>query len=666
MKKPLLYLVASAAMITACNDDDKLPEANFDLAQVVTFAATAGDEQAALAWTTAEGATPNEFYLSWTAGTAGVAGGDTTLEATATAVTIQNLVNDVTYTFAIQPRYDKGLAGKVTASCKPINAKFPVTNFKAAAGNELVKLTWTKPASDQLQGYSITVSPGGQPISVNTPATESYDVTSLTNGTPYTFTIVGVYPQGNSEAASVSATPGLIYPILVVSDTIVKNTSCTFEYNPLYFSAGEVQSVSWNFGDGSSASTAASPVHTYTTAGDYTVTITVTYAGGATDNGSIDMTVTDYLWSETELKFDDKSGNVKNSNIVFSHDGQTGYIPTTNGGGLFAVDVATGTIKWLFEIDNTGGNGGGGATVGTDGTIYFCALDKKVYAVNPNGTQKWATAEFIEQIRAFPALGDGVLYCLTKSALHALNTATGDEVWNQAINGGANGSAVAVGIDGAVYAGTANGVYAFESNGTTKWSSAALNVTEAGAMAFNGDGSVLYATLKAGAGLVAINIADGTANWTVAHSYSSNGDAYFPIVGADDVIYFAGRDAANSKVYAINPNGSTKWTQTIGAALIYAGLALSDNGVVYGGTQAKIGDNYKVFGLNTSDGTLVLDTESTKQIMAAVSIGPDKRLYIGTINSNNAILQVYNIDAGLEPNSWSVRGGNLQGTNRAK
>jgi len=46
-------------------------------------------------------------------------------------------------------------------------------------------------------------------------------------------------------------------------------------------SSGSITSRDWNFGDGSSHSSAQSPSHTYNTAGDYTATLTVTGSGGS-------------------------------------------------------------------------------------------------------------------------------------------------------------------------------------------------------------------------------------------------------------------------------------------------------------------------------------------------------------------------------------------------
>src|SRR5438874_2317310 len=46
-------------------------------------------------------------------------------------------------------------------------------------------------------------------------------------------------------------------------------------------SSGSITSRDWNFGDGSSHSSAQNPSHTYNTAGDYTATLTVTGSGGS-------------------------------------------------------------------------------------------------------------------------------------------------------------------------------------------------------------------------------------------------------------------------------------------------------------------------------------------------------------------------------------------------
>jgi outer membrane protein assembly factor BamB len=656
--KNVFYSFIAILMLGFIACDDEQQKVNGDLYQVESLTATAGDEQVALEWTPNEKTNPEEYCLSWIAGTTGVDGGEKTLDPATTSITISHLVNDVNYTFSIQARYANGLSGKVSATATPKNAKFPVTNFMARAGNSEVQLTWTKPASDKLTAYKITVMPGNRIIDINDISAENYTVDDLTNEQEYTFSIVCVYPQGDSETVSKSATPGIISPIIVAENTLVLNQSCTFEYNEMFFNLDEIQSVHWNFGDGTS-STQATPAHSYSTEGTYTVTVTVTYDGGATESGSIDMTVAGYAWSSIDL-----GGYVKVSGAVFSPDGRTIYIPTsTPNGDLVAVDLVTGNIKWKYAITTV--TYGGGALVNpVDGTVYQCGTDSKVYAINPDGTSRW-TAAVDGVIGAFPALADnGAFYCITNAGtLFALNASSGAELWKKTAEGANTGSAVAIGKDGVIYAGTNTGLYAFNPNGEVKWSNTSLNVTERGAMAM--DGNTLYVALKSGQGTAAVDIADGSVKWKA----TTNGDAYCPIVDRNGVIYFTEKGASPTfNVYAINSDGSQKWAVNAGAALTYDGLVLGDNGVVYGGTQGKVSGNYRIFGLNTADGSFALDeTSATHQIMVGAAIGPDRRLYLGTITTNNiGYLNAYEINAGLETGSWSVRGGNMFGTNQQK
>lgn len=521
--KKILYslLFIFTVVFTACEED--LPKASFDLYELKSLTATAGDMNVTLSWEAYENARPNEYLILWTSGSSEAEGGEMTVDAKTMTATINNLVNDVAYTFSVQPRYAGGLASKTTAACTPKNARYPISDLTAAAGNERVRLRWTKPASERFTRYQVTVNPGNQIINLDDTSLEEYIVDGLTNDQEYTFNVVCVYPTGNSIAVETSATPGLIYPILASTELVVWEPS-TFAYNDMYFMAGEVKSVSWDFGDGTTSGE-NNPVHAFTTTGTYTVAVTVTYVNNTTESGSLTVTVGNYKWNSVDLNFGGLTGYVKTSNPVFSPDGKTMYIPTsTPAGHLFAIDVVSGEFKWVFAISQI--TYGGGALVAPDGTIYQCvrnATINNVYAINPNGTQKWAV-KLDAAIGAFPALSaDGVLYCLTnKSTLYALDASSGAIKWQQSLDG-ATGSAVAIDKAGNVYAGTSAAIYSFKSNKEQNWKLEEVNVTEQATFALKDQ--VLYATLKNG-GLVAVDMTNGTKKWTYP---TTKGDAYFPI-----------------------------------------------------------------------------------------------------------------------------------------
>ena len=654
MKKILYSLLFIFTVIfTACEED--LPKASFDLYELKSLTATAGDMNVTLSWEAYENARPNEYLILWTSGSSDAEGGEMTVDAKTMTATINNLVNDVAYTFSVQPRYAGGLASKTTAACTPKNARYPISDLTAAAGNERVRLRWTKPASERFTRYQVTVNPGNQIINLDDTSLEEYIVDGLTNDQEYTFNVVCVYPTGNSIAVETSATPGLIYPILASTELVVWEPS-TFAYNDMYFMAGEVKSVSWDFGDGTTSGE-NNPVHAFATTGTYTVAVTVTYVNNTTESGSLTVTVGNYKWNSVDLNFGGLTGYVKTSNPVFSPDGKTMYIPTsTPAGHLFAIDVVSGEFKWVFAISQI--TYGGGALVAPDGTIYQCvrnATINNVYAINPNGTQKWAV-KLDAAIGAFPALSaDGVLYCLTnKSTLYALDASSGAIKWQQSLDG-ATGSAVAIDKAGNVYAGTSAAIYSFKPNKEQNWKLEEVNVTEQATFALKDQ--VLYATLKNG-GLVAVDMTNGTKKWTYP---TTKGDAYFPIADKNGNVYFT--EKGSQTVHAVNASGSKIWEKNVGNNLNYSGGALSTDGILYIGTQS----NNKVLGLDITNGNIVFEETVGQQIMAAVSIGPDRRLYCGTIGSNNiGSIKAFAVNKTLATDSWSIRGGDIQGTNRQK
>lgn len=654
MKKILYSLLFIFTVIfTACEED--LPKASFDLYELKSLTATAGDMNVTLSWEAYENARPNEYLILWTSGSSDAEGGEMTVDAKTMTATINNLVNDVAYTFSVQPRYAGGLASKTTAACTPKNARYPISDLTAAAGNERVRLRWTKPASERFTRYQVTVNPGNQIINLDDTSLEEYIVDGLTNDQEYTFNVVCVYPTGNSIAVETSATPGLIYPILASTELVVWEPS-TFAYNDMYFMAGEVKSVSWDFGDGTTSGE-NNPVHAFATTGTYTVAVTVTYVNNTTESGSLTVTVGNYKWNSVDLNFGGLTGYVKTSNPVFSPDGKTMYIPTsTPAGHLFAIDVVSGEFKWVFAISQI--TYGGGALVAPDGTIYQCvrnATINNVYAINPNGTQKW-TVKLDAAIGAFPALSaDGVLYCLTnKSTLYALDASSGAIKWQQSLDG-ATGSAVAIDKAGNVYAGTSAAIYSFKPNKEQNWKLEEVNVTEQATFALKDQ--VLYATLKNG-GLVAVDMTNGTKKWTYP---TTKGDAYFPIADKNGNVYFT--EKGSQTVHAVNASGSKIWEKNVGNNLNYSGGALSTDGILYIGTQS----NNKVLGLDITNGNIVFEETVGQQVMAAVSIGPDRRLYCGTIGSNNiGSIKAFAVNKTLATDSWSIRGGDIQGTNRQK
>lgn len=144
------------------------------------------------------------------------------------------------------------------------------------------------------------------------------------------------------------------------------------------------------------------------------------------------------------------------------------------------------TQKWKFPI---GFAAFSSPAIGADGTIYVGSgyvghggPDSQLYAINANGTQKWAFKIGSDEATSSPAIGaDGTIYIGDEwlenhpdaGHLYAVNP-DGTQKWAFA-TGGTVTSSPAIGADGAIYVGsnTNNGsygyLYAIYPDGTQKW-----------------------------------------------------------------------------------------------------------------------------------------------------------------------------------------------------
>lgn len=626
--------------------EDKLPQASWDLNEITNLSATPMDESVILNWEASSDAVNDGYYVSWTPSTTSVEGGEITTDKS--SITIENLVNKVSYTFSVQAVYGDKRSGKVSVKATPVTSRKEPLNYQAVAGDGKVKLLWEKPSQD-VKGYKITVLPDNKIIEINDANAETYIVSELNNGTEYTISLQAVYDKGDSDAVSANVTPGNIEPITGFKTYILANESMELSYNDMYF-MGEVKSVNWTFGDDTQGQ-GNSVEKSFANGGEYKIKIEVTYFDDQVEEAEKTVYVIAKRWTKETANY------VKTSNPVFSMDEKTFYLPTADNGsfGLNAFKL-DGTIN-SFNVFNSKTYGGGSA-VGPDDIIYQGARDGKLYAINNDGSQKWAydTGATNKNLDCFPAVkSDGsIVYILDgDNVLHAINTSNRSKNWTQNLEGTANkAGAVAIDKDGRIYVGTRSYIYAFSQEGEQLWRASAT-VTEIGSFAI--DGSTLYAAQISGAGLVAINTADGSIKWTVP----ANGDAYAPVVDKNGNVYFV--DKGGKSLYAVNPQGALEWKFNAGAALTYCFPVLDEKGIIYFGASDGV-----IHAVDTSTGEEVwnMTTDATgdnKKIMAGMTVGPDKNLYVGYIGGNVVAIPVF---AGPETSTWSCRGGNIHGTNQ--
>jgi alpha-tubulin suppressor-like RCC1 family protein len=298
----------------------------------------------------------------------------------------------------------------------------------------------------------------------------------------------------------------------------------------------------------------------------------------------------------------------------------TVYVSTQTG-YLYAINP-NGTLKWNFSISAAAQ---AGPSVATDGTVYVPA-DKKLFAVNPNGTQKWVFDTSVNGNPAwtsFPVYStatiarDGTIYFGAGIAVYALNS-SGVQKWQSYLNGEVYGAPV-IGFDGTVYA-FENGsqfVALRPENGSRKWTQYTYSGEAGPALGYAGPIYVPGRT-DPGYNISSFNLAGGV-NWQITAGFID----YSSCLALDaSSVSFGG--ILGGGIYAVNPNGTTKWFAGYGDS---STPAVSSNGRLYIGD----GDGY-VYALQQSNGTLLWTYNVGSSVYTSPALGTDGRLYVGTID----------------------------------
>ena len=259
-------------------------------------------------------------------------------------------------------------------------------------------------------------------------------------------------------------------------------------------------------------------------------------------------------------------GRQRLNGFAFSPDGTsvyTGFYSTASNRGIKSIKSDLSGKNWDFEIDKEFNLT---PAVGVDGTIYAAsvttATNRFIYAINPDGTQKWATAYSLASggymASAISIGSDGTIYMSAKATssplngvLKAYNPADGTEKWSTLItDGNAERGGPAIGPDGTIYLGNAGGFMRAYSpiDGSQLWSfttSGAIQVVPA----IDNLGRLYFGTTT---GNFYVLNSDGT----LAYDMLDLGDSIHSsaVIGSNGTIYVAsttGTGTNSGKLYAL-------------------------------------------------------------------------------------------------------------------
>jgi outer membrane protein assembly factor BamB len=306
-----------------------------------------------------------------------------------------------------------------------------------------------------------------------------------------------------------------------------------------------------------------------------------------------------------------------------------------NHTGLSPYDTSenNGQLKWNYMTG--GGIRESSPAIGSDGTIYVASFDKKLYAINPDGTEKW---NFWINGSGYssPAIGfDGTIYVGGGNLKFWAINPDGTEKWNFT-TGWSVLSSPAIGPDGTIYVGSSdNNFYAINPDGTERWSFTTGNDIWS-SPAIGSDGTIYVGSQDHK--LYAIN-PDGTKKWNFITGLWVDSS---PAIGSDGTIYVGSRDY---KLYAINPDGTENWSFNTGCYIYASSPAIGSDGTIYIGTSYP---DYKLFAIN-ADGIEKWSFKTGGLIWSSPAIGAEGTIYIG---SDDGKLYALNPD-GTE--KWNFR-----------
>ena len=214
--------------------------------------------------------------------------------------------------------------------------------------------------------------------------------------------------------------------------------------------------------------------------------------------------------------------------------------------GVYAIDSATGTRKWLYSPGNTGHETfvEFPPTVAADGRLYFTSENDFAYALDANGNQLWEfRADHLHTPISISPDGTRVHFTSENAFIYALDRETGAQIWRYQL------------AQFGVYATGRRIPIVYDSAGTLRWS---LNLPQRGSNPDTvgpavGEDGTLYFTRADAITAVGMN---GQQKW----EYVLGNTAFdrTPAIGADGTVYIGVSDGF---VYALNPDGSLKWKQ---------------------------------------------------------------------------------------------------------
>ena len=258
--------------------------------------------------------------------------------------------------------------------------------------------------------------------------------------------------------------------------------------------------------------------------------------------------------------------------------GEDGAIYFGSSDGNFYALNSDGILRWKYPTGDIYSS----PAMATDGTIYTASsTGGGLFALNPNGTLKWMYP--CGNSIGSPAIYQDIVYIDCAGWIYALYANNGTKLWNTDIG---NLGSPAIGDDGTIYTATSDCyLFAIAPNGTIKWKSP-IGTGCRHIPTIGSDGTIYIASDA----LYAIN-PDGTRKWSYSPGYELYATSTSQAVSADGTVYYGWSDseANNGHIEAVNPDGTEQWREHLDCMLLWSSPAIGNDGTVYIGMETASG-----------------------------------------------------------------------------
>jgi len=532
-----------------------------------------------------------------------------------------------------------------------------VSVFSGEVAHEKVNLIWQTPAGNLTpESYVLSWAPNGEKIVLDA-TTTSYEISGLTNGTNYKFTIQANYGEAGFSGVNLIE----LVPKDQLQWTLLPgNKIAIAQWQKPNRTDISGYTLSWS----PNGQTIQIPVgtNTYQITGltngvEYTVSLKINYTGGTTSNevqalvkpGEISAYVlnvpspmaTDlvqftynpaYLPGSTAVSWswnfgDGNTSTAQNPTNTYSKPGIYDVsIQIKDGNGTTFDDtkkVYVWGVKWAVNFGGQIQNQS--PAIGSDGTIYLgsrLAASGNFRAIRPDGTEKWSYAGMTALTGGSASIGsDGTIYIGSADRnLHAINP-DGSNKWKFLTGGAIAFSTPSFANDGTIYIGSEDDkLYAINPNGTQKWAFTKTGFNFRSTASIGSDGTIYMGSDDKN--LYAIN-PDGTEKWAFAAGGIIQSGAAIQADGT--IIIGVDRSGSAGAVIAVNPDGTQKWIKTGVGRITVCSPAVA-NGRVYIGMK----EGNKLLALNASTGFEIWSFTTGGIVNASPAVDKNGVIYFGS------------------------------------